>query len=250
MKYSSIPGRYSPLHRSSLVCVAAVLACMMSASQPTHAQQVVLDPWNYAENILSAARALDQVNNQIRSLQNEARLLTDSTRNLTSLPASAASQMKTHVDEFNRLMADARGITFRLEQMTSEFERSYPREYNASSSMERMVQDARTRWTNSYEALKHTLQTQSKIAEAIERDGATLESLMSASAGAVGALQAQQSANELAGLQVKQSLQLQTLLTAQSRADALRDAERKASEEAARERFTRFIGDGRVYSGR
>jgi P-type conjugative transfer protein TrbJ len=211
---------------------------------------VVLDPWNYAENILSAARALDQVNNQIRSLQNEARLLTDSARNLTNLPTSVASQMKAQVDEFNRLLSEARGITFRLEQMTSEFERSYPREYNASSSAERMVQDARTRWTNSYEALKHTLQTQSKIAEAIEHDGATLESLMTASAGAVGALQAQQSANELAGLQVKQSLQLQTLFAAQSRADALRDAERKVSEEAARERFTRFIGDGRAYSGR
>jgi type IV secretion system protein TrbJ len=250
MEHSSRYDHYHPLRRSSLVHAAVALALFMSAAQLAQAQQVVLDPWNYAENILSAARALDQVNNQIRSLQNEARLLTDSARNLTSLPASVASQMKAHVDEFNRLLTDARGITFRLEQMTSEFDRSYPREYSASSSAERMVQDARTRWTNSYEALKHTLQTQSKVAEAIERDGATLETLMTASAGAVGALQAQQSANELAGLQVKQSLQLQALLAAQSRADALRDAERKGSEEAARERFTRFIGDGRAYSGR
>ena len=35
----------------------------------------VFDATNYAQNILQAARALDQVNNQIRSLQNEAGML-------------------------------------------------------------------------------------------------------------------------------------------------------------------------------
>jgi conjugal transfer/entry exclusion protein len=42
---------------------------------------------------------------------------------------------------------------------------------------------------------------------------------------------------------------MQTLMAAQARADALRDAEQQASADAARERFTRFIGDGRAYSG-
>jgi len=72
---------------------------------------------------------------------------------------------------------------------------------------------------------------------------------MTASSSAVGALQAQQAGNQLAGLQIKQSLQMQTLMAAQARADTLRGAEQQASADAARERFTRFIGDGRAYSG-
>ncbi|MPZ40597.1 MAG: P-type conjugative transfer protein TrbJ [Rhizobiales bacterium] len=235
--------------RKPAMCVALLLAIAAVAPQKTLAQQVVFDPWNYTENILSAARALNQINNQIKSLENEARMLSDSARNLTSLPTSVAERLKSHVDEINQLLAQSRGITFELERTNSEFERLYPREYSATASAERMTQDAQARWTNTHEALRQTLQTQSKIVEAIERDGGTLQTLLSASSGAVGALQARQSGNELAGLQVKQSIQLQALIAAQARSDTLRDAERKTSEEMARERFTRFIGDGRAYAG-
>ena len=77
----------------------------------------------------------------------------------------------------------------------------------------------------------------------------TLRTLMTNSSGAVGSLQAQQSGNELLALQVKQSLQAQALIATQARADALRAVEQQASGEAARERFTSFIGDGRAYAG-
>jgi type IV secretion system protein TrbJ len=36
---------------------------------------VVFDPNNYAQNVLTAARALEQFNNQITSLQNQALML-------------------------------------------------------------------------------------------------------------------------------------------------------------------------------
>ena len=108
-----------------------------------------------------------------------------------------------------------------------------------------MVQDATARWSNTYDALKQTLLTQSKIVEAVGSDGITLQTLMASSSGAVGALQAHQAGNQLQALQIKQELQLQTLLAAQARADALRIAE----QQAARERFSRFIGDGRAYVG-
>ena len=167
----------------------------------------------------------------------------------TGWPASVAGQLKAHIDEINRLMAQAQGLTFEVEKTVSQFEAAYPRQYTAAASSDRMLQDAVARSANSYEALKQALLAQSKVIEAIERDGATLQSLMTASSGAVGALQAQQSGNELAGLQVKQALQLQALLAAQARADALKSASEQASAEAARERFVRFIGDGHAYAG-
>jgi type IV secretion system protein TrbJ len=72
---------------------------------------------------------------------------------------------------------------------------------------------------------------------------------MARSSGAIGALQAQQSGNELLALQVKQTLQAHALVAAQARADALRAVEQQASAAAGRERFTRFIGNGRAYTG-
>lgn len=41
---------------------------------------IVFDPSNYAENIVQAARALEQINNQIASLQNEAQMLINQAR--------------------------------------------------------------------------------------------------------------------------------------------------------------------------
>lgn len=246
----------SPTHRHNRgalrrwVLVAVIVVLGAGVGPPAHAQVIVFDPSNYSQNILTAARALDQINNQLRGLENQARLLINSAKNVTGLPASVAGQLKAHIDEINRLMAQANGLTFQVEKTVSQFETAYPRQYTAAVSSNRMAQDAAARRTNSYAALKQALLAQSKIVEAIERDGATLQSLMTASSGAVGALQAQQSGNELAGLQVKQALQLQALLAAQARADALKSAGEQASAEAARERFTRFIGDGHAYAGR
>ncbi|MBR1068133.1 hypothetical protein [Bradyrhizobium liaoningense] len=87
------------------------------------------------------------------------------------------------------------------------------------------------------------------IASSLDEDGQTLRTLMANSSAAVGSLQAQQSNNELLGLQTKQTLQAQILLLTQARAETLRAAEQQASVAAAQERFTRFIGDGQAYSG-
>jgi P-type conjugative transfer protein TrbJ len=229
---------------------AALVATVASGfARPAYAQAIVFDPSNYSQNLLTAARALEQINNQLRGLENQSRLLIDSTKNVTGLPTSVAGQLKAHIDAINRLMAQAKGLSFEVEKTISQFETAYPRQYAATASSDRMTQDATARSANSYEALKQALLAQSKVVEAIEGDGATLQSLMTASSGAVGALQAQQSGNELTGLQVKQTLQLQALLAAQARADALKVADEQASAAAARERFVRFIGDGHAYAG-
>jgi type IV secretion system protein TrbJ len=192
---------------------------------------------------------LDQINNQIKSLENQAQMLINGARNLTSLPSSVVGQLTSRINEINSLIAQAKGISFDVQKTQSDFQRLYPRQYTAAVSFDRMVQDATARWDNTYQALKQTLVTQATIASALDQDGQTLRTLMTNSSGAVGALQAQQSGNELLALQVKQSLQAQALIATQARADALRAVEQQASGEAARERFTRFIGDGRAYTG-
>lgn len=234
---------------TTIVAVAVSLVVALDGSRRLGAQVVVFDPSNYSQNILTAARALDQINNQIKSLENQAQMLINGARNLTSLPSSVVGQLASKINEINSLIAQAQGISFDVQKTQADFERLYPRQYTAAVSSDRMVQDATARWDNTYQALKQTLVTQATIASALDQDGQTLRTLMANSSGAVGSLQAQQSGNELIALQVKQSLQAQALVATQARAEALRAVEQQASAAAARERFTRFIGDGRAYTG-
>ena len=66
--------------------LAAPLALSPIFAPPAAAQWIVYDPTNYAQNVLTAARTLQQVNQQITQLQNEATMLINQARNLASLP--------------------------------------------------------------------------------------------------------------------------------------------------------------------
>ena len=57
--------------------LAVPVALSPMLANPAQAQlfgfgRIVYDPSNYAQNVLTAARTLEQINNQITSLQNEA----------------------------------------------------------------------------------------------------------------------------------------------------------------------------------
>ena len=54
---------------------AVIVSLRAGVGSPAYAQAIVFDPSNYSQNILTAARALEQINNQLRSLENQARLL-------------------------------------------------------------------------------------------------------------------------------------------------------------------------------
>ena len=78
----------------------------------------------------------------------------------------------------------------------------------------------------------------------------TLDSLIADSQGAIGNLQVAQAGNQLTALAAKQTMQLQTLVAASARADALDRARAVAAREQARARFVRFMGDGDAYTRR
>ena len=64
--------------------LALAVCFALSPPSPAGAQFVVFDPSNYAQNVLTATRELQQVNNEIQSLQNEATMLTNQARNLAA----------------------------------------------------------------------------------------------------------------------------------------------------------------------
>ena len=70
----------------------------------------VFDATNYTQNVVQAARALEQINNQIQSLQNEASMLRNMARNLERIDFPQLRQISSSLKEIDRLMGEAKGI--------------------------------------------------------------------------------------------------------------------------------------------
>jgi type IV secretion system protein TrbJ len=210
----------------------------------------VFDPWNYGQNVIQAARALEQINNQIQSLQNEATMLEDMAKHLQRLDYSSLGQITGALQRIDGLMNQADGIAFEVDATDAAFRQQFPERYDAAVTTGRFVADARTRWRDSMSAYRQTMRIQAQVVENVQDDGATLSELVTASQGAVGSLQAQQATNQLLALSTKQQLQIQNLMAAQYRSEALDQARKAQAEEAAHAATARFLGSGQAYTPR
>jgi P-type conjugative transfer protein TrbJ len=209
--------------RSLRAAIGAVLMVAASSAfipTPAKAQFAVIDASNLAQNVLQAARTLEQINNQILSLQNEANMLQNQAKNLTNLNFSSLTGITNDLQQIGNLMNQAQGISFNVQAVQTMFSQRYPQSYGAGTSISQLLNDAQTRWQNARSAFQQTMNVQSQIAQTVQTDTAKLGDLVNASQGAVGSLQAQQATNQLLALSIKQQLQLQTLMAAQGRANA------------------------------
>ena len=236
--------------------MAALIAAGLSGvSAPATAQWVVYDPSNFSQNVLTAARTLQQINNQIQSLQNEAQSLINQSqslinqgKNLTSLATSPLSQLQQDLARTRALFAQAQGLATQVSQLDGQFRQQYPNAYAGGTTSARTMADARTQWSNSLEAMRTTLQVQAQINDAITADQTTLGQIVGSSQGAVGILQATQATNQLLALMAKQTMQDQQLRIAEGRATALEQARMLQADEQGRANRQRFRGSGVTYT--
>ena len=229
--------------------LAVLLIGAVIAVQTEKARAIsVFDGANYSQNLLTAVRTLQMINNQIEQLQNEANMLMNMARNLERLDYSSVGQLRFALAQVNLLMQRAEGIAFEVAQTEAEYAEHYPREYNDAVTNDQLVQHARTRWDYAMEAYRDTLVVQAQVAQNVAADDALLGELVAQSQAAGGNLQVSQASNQLIALQVRQQMQTQQLLAAQFRAEALDEARRTAAEEQARTAFQRFLGSSDAYT--
>ena len=210
----------------------------------------VFDSANYAQNLLTAARTLQQINQQIQSLQNEARMLTNMERNLSRIDFPQLGQLQQRLREIDTLMGQARGIDFRVDQLDEQFRRLYPESFDQLVRRDQRAAGARARLDAAMSAYRQTMGVQSQIVANVRTDAQALAEIVARSQGAEGSLQAQQATNQLLALTAQQQLQIQQLMAAQFRSQAMEQAERAQIERESRENFRRFLGDGRAYTPR
>ncbi|HTI00680.1 MAG TPA: P-type conjugative transfer protein TrbJ [Acidisoma sp.] len=234
--------------RAGAAALVLAASTALAVPQPVWAAVPVIDAANLAQNVIEAARLLQQINNQIASLQNEATMLENETRNLTSLNVSSLSGITSDLTQIGDLMNQAQGISFQVQSVEAAFNQLYPQNYSAGTSISSLLSNAQTRWQNARDAFQQTMTVQSQIAQTVQSDSKKLSTLVDASQAATGNLAVSQATNQLLALSIKQQLQLQTLLATQGRAEAVQGANEAQAEQEGQAALTTFLGSDNAYN--
>jgi len=235
--------------RAAILAATMLVVSPMLATQPAHAfgfGRIVYDPTNYAQNVLTAARTLEQITHQITSLQNEAQMLINQAKNLASLPFSALQQIQQSVQKTQALLQQAQNIAFDVQKIDQTFQSQYGN-VSMSATDQQLVANARSRWQNTVGGLQDAMRVQAGAVGNIDSNRTQMSALIGQSQGATGALQATQAGNQLLALQSQQLSDLIALLAANGRAGTLTEAERAAAAEQGREQRRRFLTPGSGY---
>jgi len=196
-----------------LAASSALALSLAVAAPPAFAEWIVFDPNNFSQNVLTAARALQQITNQITSLQNEAQMLINQARNLASLPYSSLQQLQSSIQRTQQLLAEAQYIAYDVQQIDHAFQTTYGGA-NASQSNQALIANAQQRWQNSVGGLQDALRVQAGVVGNLDTNRTQMSALVTSSQSATGALQATQAGNQMLALQAQQLADLTAAVAA------------------------------------
>lgn len=229
-----------------LAAVSIAALSIASVAAPATAQVVVFDPNNYAQNVLTAARALQQINNQVTSLQNQAQMLINQARNLASLPYSSLQQLQSSIQRTQQLLTQAQRIAYDVQKIDHAFSTTYA-PASAGTSNQTLISNAQARWQTSVAGFQDALRVQAGVVGNLDTNRTQMSALVTASQSATGALQAMQAGNQLVALQAQQLADLTATVAAQGRAQSLEAAQRITAQDQGREQLRRFLTPGVGY---
>jgi P-type conjugative transfer protein TrbJ len=222
-----------------LAAASAAVLSLAFVAPPASAQWIVYDPTNFSQNVLTAARELQQINNQIQMLTNQATSLVNQARNLANLPMSTLTQLQSSIAQTQSLLSQVQNIAFNVQRVEQAFSTNYGAAASSGSTTA-MVANAQARWQNSVAAFEDSLKVQAGVVGNIPTNSSAMTSLVTASQNATGALQAAQAGNQLLALQSQQLSDLVAVLSAKSRADALEQARTASAEAQGQQNYKLF----------
>lgn len=226
---------------AALLAPATIVAVIPAQAMP------VFDQANYSQNLLTAARTLQQIDQQIRQLQNEAQMLANMDKHLKRVDFPELKKLEANLAKVEELMAKAEGVDFGVDKLEARMGALFPKDFGALTRGGAAAA-ARARLNAAMASYRRTLGVQSRIAANVAEDAGVLADLAARSTGAEGSLQVSQATNQLLALAAKQQLQIQQMMAASYEADMLDRARAAQSEAEGRARTRRFLGTGKAYT--
>ncbi|MDX2274346.1 MAG: hypothetical protein NW206_02760 [Hyphomonadaceae bacterium] len=210
---------------SKFMATAAVAAIL--AATPASAQRIVYDPTNYAQNLLSATRALEQIRNQIRQID-------QATAMLRQNPLQLSPELSQSIGEARQLFTAAQGLAFEANRISEDLRALYPETWENFDLGDVLGQS--DQWLRESRAsVERAMEAEARAIQSIERTQGRVDRALSSSSSAEGQTGAIQAGNQLLGIQASQLAEIQALLVAQGRALQTERMEQIAREERARE---------------
>ena len=211
---------------------------------PTQAKAfVVFDPSNFAQNVLSAIRALTSNINEARMIANEVISLSNEAKNLTSLPFDIIQEYNSQFSDLFTAVGSVNGLMQNLQTLQSQFESLYPdfsqiydpvSRSSMATDMEKQIQTTR-------EMMLGASQTGAQVLQNLPTTQAQLDRLLSDSQGAVGILQATQAGNQIAATVAGNLTNLNAQLATYTQAHTAFLMEINSAESAAKNRMNHVL---------
>ncbi|GGF11525.1 conjugal transfer protein TrbJ [Aliidongia dinghuensis] len=234
-------------HVRAALGAGIVALTFVTATAPARAQWIVYDPTNFSQNVLTAARELQQVNNQIQGLENQATMLINQAKNLASLPYSSVAQLEASIQRTEQLLTQAQRIAYSVGTIDQAFTQVYPQSYSGSTPNAQLLADAQTRWQNARAAYQDSMHVQVGVVQNLDNARTQINALISSSQSASGALQAAQSGNQLMGLAAQQLADVTSVIAAMARAQSIDGAGRLESQAQSQQQMQNFLNYGAGY---
>jgi P-type conjugative transfer protein TrbJ len=215
---------------------------------PADTQIITFDPNNYAQNLLTAARSLQQINNQISMLEHQEQSLANEAKNLASLPVSTLNQLQQSLSQTRQLLGRAQSIAYSVSAVDRAFASTYGSgAVSMTSSDQALVAAAQSRWQTTFGGLQDAMRVQATVVGNLSGTQSQVITLVDASQSASGALAATQAGNQLLALQSQQLADLIAVVAANGRAQALKAAEDATAAVQAQEQRRRFLQQSTPY---
>lgn len=222
------PIRSRPNRPLQILAAGVVAVSLVAAATPVPAQQVVFDPRNHIENALQAAR-------QLESLANEA-------RSLAASPYSHLTGSSQAFRDMAELARTARGVAASVDGLEQQFRSLYPDDVSGSDML-RLLEQGHARTANARRTAQDVARTAAELERLGQQRGQRLTGALSASETASGQTAAIQSSNQMLAVLAEDLAALRTIMLAQSRLlaeqTAREAADRAAGQEARRRRWSR-----------
>lgn len=205
--------------------LAAIVA--VTPIGPARSQMAVIDPTNLAQNLLQATRALEQINNQIRQIE-------QATQMLRQNPLQLSPELTQSISEARELFDTAQGIAFEVNQVGENLRTLYPETWE-DFDLEGVLQQSERWEQESRDSLQRAMEAEARAARSIEGSRNRIDRALQSSSSAEGQTGAIQASNQLLGVTASQLAEIHALLISQGRALETERMERLAREERARE---------------
>jgi type IV secretion system protein TrbJ len=217
--------------RSMMLAVGAMSFALWTPDHWTgskaHAQQIVHDPGNHAQNVLTAARALEQIRNQVRQIE-------QATAMLRRNPLQLSPELSRSIGEARALLNDAQNLSAEARRVADQVRQLYPETWRDRDIAAVLVQS--DRWLEeSRRSVERAMAAEAHAAAAISQAQGRIDRALGASQDAEGQTGAIQAGNQLLGVSAAQLAEIHALLAAQGQALQAERMERIAREQRARE---------------